>query len=128
MIHSNFSHGEFTELDYGHDFYAVQTLLDDQGRRIAIGWMDMWESPMPTKEHGWAGALTLPRELTLADDGKLAMNPVSELAMLREKPIDLSIEAINNESVHTGIKEELLEIKVEFSLKDVTADEFGLKT
>ncbi|MFP3126547.1 glycoside hydrolase family 32 protein [Ectobacillus funiculus] len=122
-----FSHGEFTELDYGHDFYAVQTLLDDQGRRIAIGWMDMWESPMPTKEHGWAGALTLPRELTLADDGKLAMNPVSELAMLREKPIDLSIEAINNESVHTGIKEELLEIKVEFSLKDVTADEFGLK-
>lgn len=122
-----FSRGEFTELDYGHDFYAVQTLLDDQGRRIAISWMDMWESPMPTKEHGWAGALTLPRELTLTNDGKLAMNPVSELAMLREKSINLSIDKLDSEIMDTGIREELLEIKVEFSLKDVTADEFGLK-
>lgn len=122
-----FSRGEFKELDYGHDFYAVQTLLDDHGRRIAIGWMDMWESPMPTKEHGWAGALTLPRELSLTPDGKIAMNPVIELERLREKSIDLSINKLDSESIDTGIKEDLLEIKVDFSLKDMTADEFGLK-
>ncbi|MED0716096.1 glycoside hydrolase family 32 protein [Aeribacillus composti] len=122
-----FSRGEFKELDYGHDFYAVQTFLDDHGRRIAIGWMDMWESPMPTKEHGWAGALTLPRELFLTPDGNMAMNPVSELKMLREKSIDLSIDKLDSESIDTGVKEDLLEIKVDFSLKDVTADEFGLK-
>ncbi|MCI2255809.1 glycoside hydrolase family 32 protein [Domibacillus sp. PGB-M46] len=122
-----FSYGEFQELDYGHDFYAVQTLIDDHGRRIAIGWMDMWESPMPTKEHGWAGALTLPRELSLTSDGKIAMNPVSELEKLREKSIELFIDKIDNESIDTGIKEELLEIKVDFLLKDVTADEFGIK-
>ncbi|WP_407984333.1 glycoside hydrolase family 32 protein [Priestia abyssalis] len=122
-----FSRGEFQELDYGHDFYAVQTLLDEHGRRIAIGWMDMWESPMPTKEHGWAGALTLPRELSLTPDGKMAMNPVSELELLREKSIDLSIDKLDSESFDTGIREDLLEIKVDFSLKDVTADEFGLK-
>ncbi|MDQ0245126.1 beta-fructofuranosidase [Bacillus fengqiuensis] len=122
-----FSRGEFKELDYGHDFYAVQTFLDDHGRRIAIGWMDMWESPMPTKEHGWAGALTLPRELSLTPDGRIAMNPVSELERLREKSIDVSIDKLDSESIDTGIKEELLEMKVDFSLKDVTADEFGLK-
>jgi sucrose-6-phosphate hydrolase SacC (GH32 family) len=44
----------------------------------AIGWMDMWESEMPTKADGWCGALTLPRELTLRDDHKLLMNPVEE--------------------------------------------------
>lgn len=122
-----FSRGEFKELDDGHDFYAVQTFLDDHGRRIAIGWMDMWESPMPTKEHGWAGALTLPRELSFTPEGKMAMNPVIELERLREKSIDVSIDKLDSESIDTGIKEELLEIKVDFSLKDITADEFGLK-
>ncbi len=122
-----FSRGEFTELDAGHDFYAVQTLLDKQKRRIAIGWMDMWESPMPTKKHGWAGALTLPRELTLINGKKLAMNPVVELEQLREKKIPFSINIINDESICTGICEELLELAVDFSLKDVTADEFGIK-
>ncbi len=32
-------HGEFTELDQGFDFYAPQTLEDDQGRRILFAWM-----------------------------------------------------------------------------------------
>lgn len=122
-----FSRGEFTELDSGHDFYAVQTLLDERGRRIAIAWMDMWESPMPTKKHGWAGALTLPRELILTNERKLAMNPVAELEQLREKSLDFFIHILNNESIYTAISEELLEIKVDFSLNDITADEFGIK-
>ncbi|MBM7839118.1 sucrose-6-phosphate hydrolase SacC (GH32 family) [Alkalihalobacillus xiaoxiensis] len=32
-----FERGAFTELDFGHDFYAVQIFLDGKGRRIAIG-------------------------------------------------------------------------------------------
>lgn len=46
--------GHFTELDNGHDFYAPQSFLAKDGRRIVIGWMDMWESPMPSKREGWA--------------------------------------------------------------------------
>jgi beta-fructofuranosidase len=122
-----FLRGEFKELDHGHDFYAVQTFLDNQGRRIAIGWMDMWEAAMPTKEHGWAGALTLPRELSITEDGTLLMNPVSELEMLRETILELNIKELNDENFYTGITEDLLEIIVDFSLKDVTSDEFGLK-
>lgn len=122
-----FKHGEFEEMDFGHDFYAVQTLHDEQGRRIAIGWMDMWESEMPTKEHGWCGALTLPRELSLSADDKVIMKPVAELETLREKELPLNVTCINNETIKTSIHEDLVELKVVFSLKDVTAKEFGIK-
>lgn len=124
---NTFERGAFRELDHGHDFYAVQTLLDDKGRRIAIGWMDMWESEMPTKEHGWAGALTLPRVLTRTADGHIKMEPVEELTALRSKSLDVSLATINDEEIITELREALLELHVEFSLRDVTADTFGIK-
>ena len=40
-------------------------MLAPDGRRLVFGWMDMWESDFPEKADGWAGALTLPRELIL---------------------------------------------------------------
>ncbi|MGM9924305.1 MAG: glycoside hydrolase family 32 protein [Bacillus sp. (in: firmicutes)] len=121
------AYGDFQELDRGHDYYAVQTLHDDKGRRIAIGWMDMWESDMPTKEDGWCGALTLPRELSISAEGKMIMKPVAELELLREQELDLSLKEIDNEVIKTDIYEELLEIKAVFSLRGATAEEFGIK-
>lgn len=79
---ANYKHHEFVELDHGHDFYATQTMLAPDGRRIVFGWMDMWEANMPEQADGWAGALTLPRELTLKDD-HLYMNPVEEVKNIR---------------------------------------------
>ncbi|MFT8322505.1 MAG: glycoside hydrolase family 32 protein [Bacillus sp. (in: firmicutes)] len=123
---NEFVYGEFTELDHGHDFYAVQTLLDDKGRRIAIGWMDMWEADMPTKKDGWAGALTLPRILTLSEDGKLLMNPVEELIQLRET----AYPALQNKSVADQyfyeINEALLEVKAVFDLNSTAAESICL--
>ncbi|WP_019243322.1 MULTISPECIES: glycoside hydrolase family 32 protein [Bacillus] len=121
------THGDFKELDHGHDYYAVQTLHDDQGRRIGIGWMDMWESNMPTKEEGWCGALTLPRELSITEDNQVIMKPVEELSLLRKQELPIDITEVNNESIDTGIHEDLLELKVEFSLKGLTAEKFGIK-
>lgn len=126
-VADKFEHGEFEEMDYGHDFYAVQTLHDDQGRRIAIGWMDMWDSEMPTKEHGWCGALTLPRELSLSADEKIIMKPVAELESLRTQELPLNVASVSDEVIKTDINEELLELKVAFSLKNLTAKEFGIK-
>lgn len=80
---ANYKHHEFVELDHGHDFYATQTMLAPDGRRIVFGWMDMWEANMPEQADGWAGALTLPRELTLKDD-HLYMNPIEETKQLRK--------------------------------------------
>ncbi|MDO4680588.1 MAG: sucrose-6-phosphate hydrolase [Aerococcus sp.] len=74
--------GSFKEIDRGHDFYASQTTLTPDGRRVVFGWMDMWESDFPEKADGWAGALTLPRELNLVGD-QLQMIPARELVKLR---------------------------------------------
>lgn len=83
---NSFVRGDFNELDNGHDFYATQTTLTPDGRRIVIGWMDMWESKMPESSDGWAGALTLPRELFYRD-GILQMKPIEELKQLRTEQL-----------------------------------------
>lgn len=124
---NQFKHGSFIELDHGHDFYAVQTFLDDKGRRIAIGWMDMWEADMPTKKDGWCGALTLPRELKLTSDNKILMNPVEELILLRELEHDVCSNKSISESYLVEEKGDLLEVQVVFDLEQTTASAVGLK-
>lgn len=73
---------DFQELDGGFDFYAPQTFLTDDGRRIQIGWMGMADATEeytnPTVKDGWQNVLTLPRELSWKDN-VLCQNPVREL-------------------------------------------------
>lgn len=124
---NEFVHGSFIELDYGHDFYAVQTLLDSKGRRIAIGWMDMWEANMPTKADGWCGALTLPREVTLGSNNKILMNPVKEISLLRESEHHVYKSKSISGDYLVETKDDLLEVKAVFDLTNTTATAVGLK-
>jgi beta-fructofuranosidase len=114
-------------LDKGFDFYAAQTFEDEKGRRILFGWMDMWESFMPTQEHGWAGALTIPRLLELADDEKLLMKPVPELQLLREEHMRLESISVNEGTYALPMKGDRLELLVRFSLGDFHGNAFGVK-
>ena len=123
---NKFTHGAFKELDH-YDFYAVQTLLDDKGRRIAIGWMDMWESEMPTKADGWCGALTLPRELTLRDDHKLLMTPVEETKQLRKMEYRECAGRSVSGSYLAKTSEDLLEVRAVFDINDSDAETAGFK-
>ena len=72
----------FRELDGGFDFYAPQTFLTEDGRRILIGWMGMADAEDEytnrTVEDNWQNVLTLARELSLKD-GIVCQNPVREL-------------------------------------------------
>ena len=81
-----FNHGEFDLLDYGSDFYAPQVMQTEDGRCIMIGWLSMWFADMPEQEDGWAGIMTVPRELHIRN-GKLVSVPVKELESLREKSV-----------------------------------------
>lgn len=86
---ANFNHQEFIELDNGFDFYAPQTTVDGQGRRIMFGWMGLPETDEafhPTKDYRWIHAMTIPRELTLKQ-GILYQQPVKELTQLRKEPL-----------------------------------------
>ena len=70
-------------IDYGIDFYATQTILSPDGRRIMIGWMQNWEAcSMRSPEEPWFGQMSLPRELSVKN-GKLYQKPVRELDALR---------------------------------------------
>lgn len=75
----------FTEWDMGFDFYAPQTFESPDGRQILIGWMGIGDIPYknPTTELGYQHCLTLPREITVDEDGTLLQNPVRELQALR---------------------------------------------
>ena len=74
-------------VDYGIDFYATQTILAPDGRRIMIAWMQNWDTcNLHTPDQPWLGQMTLPRELSVKN-GRLYQNPVKELENLRGKEV-----------------------------------------
>ena len=82
---ARFTHGDFHELDAGFEFYAPQTTLTADGRRLLVAWMgvpDGEERYQPTIACGWIHQMTCIRELGTRD-GKLYQRPVAELQALR---------------------------------------------
>ena len=59
----------FSLLDYGHDFYASQTFLDEDNNRVLIGWMYVPDSSYtnPTSKFGYQNCLTIPRVVNYKD-------------------------------------------------------------
>ena len=74
-------------IDYGIDFYAPQTILAPDGRRIMIGWMQNWDTcNLHTPDQPWLGQMSLPRELSVRN-GRLYQQPVRELEALRGEEV-----------------------------------------
>ena len=73
-------------IDYGIDFYAPQTLLTPDGRRVMIGWMQNWDTCKNTgyEDRLWFGQMALPRELAVRD-GRLYQQPIRELELYRSR-------------------------------------------
>jgi beta-fructofuranosidase len=117
-------HGNFELLDYGFDFYAPQTTVDDQGRRIMMAWMAMWESDMPEQEHNWAGAMTLPRQQTFKE-GHIISSPVPELEKLRGEVTSYENVVVHGEQELDGISGNCVELELKVDAK--SALQFGLK-
>lgn len=79
-ITHSFTRREVRTLDYGLDFYAAQTMLSPNGRRIMIGWMQSWDNcHKQPKGCRYFGMMTVPRELFL-HNGYLCQLPVRELS------------------------------------------------
>ncbi|MCV9951456.1 sucrose-6-phosphate hydrolase [Paenibacillus sp. BT-177] len=118
-------HGAFHELDRGFDFYAPQTMIDPQGRRIMVAWMGLPDIEYPTDPNGWAHCLTLPRELTL-HEGKLLQRPIPELTTLRRNSEDRVADTLSSESkTYEGFKGTAYELICEVDLLDAKA--FGIE-
>ena len=75
--------GEFVRkqvsaIDYGLDFYAGQSLLAPDGRRIMLAWMQNWENYLTPENYKWSGMMTIPRVLRM-ENGMLCQEPVQEI-------------------------------------------------
>ena len=89
-------------IDYGIDFYAPQTVLSPDGRRIMIGWMQNWDAcAIREPESPWAGQMSLPRELHIRN-GRLYQWPTREFDALRRDKTEYH-------NVHVGSEKICLE-------------------
>ena len=85
----------------GGQLSAPESLIDDRGRNIMFGWMADFRpgaaalygyeraaeaKPEERNLLAWASVVSLPRVLSLADDGTLAIAPAPELEALRLNP------------------------------------------
>ncbi len=71
-------------LDHGK-YYAMKSMVDAKGRRVLWGWVEEGRPDDELRAAGWAGAMALPRVLTLGPDGGLRMEVPAEFAGLRNK-------------------------------------------
>jgi beta-fructofuranosidase len=80
---------DFQHLDHGFDFYAPQSLITPDGRRVMNAWMGLPdEVDHPSCDNGWIHQLTTFRELSYVD-GKLLQTPLKELEQLRKESVAL---------------------------------------
>lgn len=101
-------------VDYGLDFYAPQTLLARDGRRILIGWMQSWDAKITPNAFQWSGMMTIPRELTFKN-GRVFQNPVRELEKYRSNPVQYKDLQIGEAAALEGIRGRVLELLVEIT-------------
>jgi beta-fructofuranosidase len=69
-------------LDHGA-YYAPKSFLAPDGRRILWGWIRETRPEAEFAAAGWAGAMSLPRVLTIGQQGQLEMRPAAEVDRLR---------------------------------------------
>ena len=78
----------YQSVDYGIDYYAMQTLLAPDGRRIMIAWMQNWDTlAYRRNESKWFAQMSLPREVSVKN-GRLYQVPVRELDSMRANKVE----------------------------------------
>ena len=70
-------------VDGGSNFYAASVLRASVHGPIMFGWVTEGSDPDLWRSRGWAGAISLPRVLSVGGDGSLLSDPVATLATLR---------------------------------------------
>lgn len=112
-----FTREKITSADYGLDFYAPQTLLTEDGRRIMIAWMQSWDAKIAPADFQWSGMMTVPRELTLKN-GRIYQQPVRELEQYRSNPVEYTDQLITETTALEGIRGRILDLQIEITRFD----------
>ena len=121
---------EFSQFDWGHHYYAPQSLKGPDGRQIIFGWMGGFELPLASqKDDAWSGHLATPRVLGIDDEYVLRANPIAEVEQLRE--VDKAV-VLNDFVLGVDETRELMEdagpvdIELEVDLSQTTSEQVSL--
>jgi beta-fructofuranosidase len=119
---------KYQEADFGEDFYAMQSMLTPDGRRIMLAWMEKWRDTYVTAREGWIGAMTIMRELSL-ENNRVWVRPVREMALLRDVLLtDSSYHVELQTHGHLrNVSGNTLEICVELDLNNEQCQKGGLR-
>ena len=99
-------------IDYGIDFYAPQTTLTPDGRRVMIAWMQNWDTlAMIRNKAPWFGQMTIPREIRIKDN-RLYQWPIRELDSLRQGKTEYRDVLVDGKTVLEGIKGRQVDLTV----------------
>jgi beta-fructofuranosidase len=110
-----------------NSFFAPESLEDDTGRRIMWAWLLDAPEFGVRWEHGWSGTLSLPRVLSLGDDGLLRMDVPEEIEALRYgafKKEDFALQS-DTDLVIDGIGGNSLELFID--MESAGASQYGVK-
>ena len=114
-------------VDYGLDFYATQTLLAEDGRRIMVAWMQNWDSIMDTGEDmPWTGSVTVPRELHVKD-GHLYQTPIRELESLRGERVFIEKAEIHDPVSFEGVQGRVYDLTLQIHPYDGQFSKFDIR-
>lgn len=113
--------------DYGIDFYAPQTILTEDGRRIMIAWMQEWEaSKFHPSSSPLFGQMTLPRELYFKN-GRIYQQPIREIETLRRSTEEIHLNEFKGTYQSPEIKGRFFDMEISLKQKPEKgiADETG---
>ena len=114
-------------VDHGLTFYAPQTTLAPDGRRIMIGWMDNWETCKEApRRHPWYAQMSVPRELAV-EKGRLVQRPVREIQSLWRDTVIHDRVTVREETALEGVKGRLLDLSVTLYPADSACRRFTLR-
>lgn len=97
--------------EYGIDFYATQTALAPDGRRIMVAWMQNWDSVSMAANLPWFGQVTVPRELSVRN-GRLIQWPIRELESLRGERVAYERMRISGERSFKDVSGRMIDLTV----------------
>ncbi|MDE6580039.1 MAG: glycoside hydrolase family 32 protein [Ruminiclostridium sp.] len=116
-----FSYDHSQSIDYGIDFYAPQTLVTPDGRRVMIGWMQNWDTCSlidNRSEMAWFGQMSIPREISIRN-GRLYQAPIREFDELRCNGIEYKSVYVDGDLTLDGIEGRVADIELSVRPKDI---------
>ena len=121
------------EIDWGFDYYAPQSFLTPDGRRVIVGWANEWEwMPLwkdwgPTYKEGWCGSFNIPREVRMMENGTLQFLPIAEVETIRKDPWKKDTLVVSEQVIELTAGDGVcFELKLKIDLEQTDADELEM--